>query len=240
MARYPSGQPSACRGPPSRPAPQGVRNRSSHSLPARPRFSPGLRPNVAAGSRSTRRRQHWTGPTSGRGRFSLDWLARGGLSVWRGAATRRSWQDGGWAPPSGRRSVSIWGQPYHTGFQSAAFELGLTPDRPGAVQACVPLGAKRPRAWKDIPIQLVYLRTFTLDGKETRTLDGFPIVIASVEKLLIDAAALPARIGGVFGLARIVDRALESADWARVADLAKNSSRGQGCLTTTCSDRRAP
>src|SRR6266508_1042978 len=71
-------------------------------------------------------------------------------------------ETGGWAPPNPWAALSLWQQPYYVGFQSAAFEFGLTPDRPAEVQACVTVGAKRPHAWADVPIELVYLRTFTL------------------------------------------------------------------------------
>ncbi|MGH3102604.1 MAG: type IV toxin-antitoxin system AbiEi family antitoxin domain-containing protein [Gaiellaceae bacterium] len=139
-------------------------------------------------------------------------------------------ETGGWALPNPWAALSLWQQPYYVGFQSAAFELGLTPDRPAAVQACVPVGAKRPRAWEDMPIELVYLRTFTLEGAEQKTLHGFPVVVAATEKLLLDAAALPARIGGIFGLARVVDRALDRSDWERVAEFGERSRRGRTAL----------
>lgn len=139
-------------------------------------------------------------------------------------------ETGGWVLPNPWAALSLWGQLYYVGFQSAAFELGLTPDRPGALQACVPVGAKRPRAWEDMPIELVYLRTFTLEGTEKRTLHGFPIVIGSAEKLLLDGAALPARIGGIFGLARVVGRALDRTDWERVAELGEKNRRGRAPL----------
>lgn len=139
-------------------------------------------------------------------------------------------ETGGWAPPNPWAALSLWQQPYYVGFQSAAFELGLTPERPAAVQTCVPVGAKRPRAWDDMPIELVYLRTFTLDGTEQKTLHGFPVAIASSEKLLVDAAALPARVGGIFALARVVDRALDVTDWKRVIELGEKSTRGRVAL----------
>jgi predicted transcriptional regulator of viral defense system len=139
-------------------------------------------------------------------------------------------ETGGWALPNPWAALSLWQQPYYVGFQAAAFELGLTPDRPALVQACVPVGAKRPRAWEDMPIELVYLRTFTLEGTEPKTLHGFTVVVAVTEKLLLDAAALPARIGGVFGLARVVDRALDETDWKRVAELGERSKRGRAAM----------
>ncbi|HEY8776249.1 MAG TPA: hypothetical protein VIM33_07175 [Gaiellaceae bacterium] len=139
-------------------------------------------------------------------------------------------ETGGWALPNPWAALGLWQQPYYVGFQSAAFELGLTPDRPAAVQACVPVGAKRPRAWDDMPIELIYLRTFTLVGTEQTPLHGFPVAIASAEKLLVDAAALPARVGGIFGLARVVDRALDGTDWKRVSELGEKSGRGRAAL----------
>lgn len=154
------------------------------------------------------------------------WLKR----VARGRYETVLAETGGWALPNPWAALSLWGQPYYVGFQSAAFELGLTPDRPAAVQACVSVGARRPRAWEDMPIELVYLRTFTLEGTEERMLHGFPVVIASAEKLLLDAAVLTGRVGGIFGLARIVDRALDSADWGRVAELGGKSRRGHAAL----------
>jgi predicted transcriptional regulator of viral defense system len=139
-------------------------------------------------------------------------------------------ETAGWTVPNPWAALSMWAQPYYVGFQSAAYELGLTPDRPADVQACVAIGARRPKAWEDIPIELVYLRTFNLDGTDHGTLHGFSVAIASIEKLLLDAAALPARVGGIFGLARIVDRAIDVADWARVVELGQQSSRGRASL----------
>jgi predicted transcriptional regulator of viral defense system len=139
-------------------------------------------------------------------------------------------ETGGWTVPNPWAALSLWRQPYYVGFQSAAFELSLTPERPAAVQTCVPVGAKRPRAWEDMPIELVYLRTFTLEGTEHKPLHDFPVVVAATEKLLLDAAALPARIGGIFGLARVVDRALDRSDWERVAELGGKSRRGHAAL----------
>src|SRR6266508_3016284 len=62
-------------------------------------------------------------------------------------------ETGGWTLPNPWAALSLLRQPYYVGFQSAAFELGLTPDRPAEVQACVPVGAKRPRAWAGVPIE---------------------------------------------------------------------------------------
>lgn len=133
---------------------------------------------------------------------------------------------GGWAVPNAWAALSSWGVPYYVGFVSAAHELGLTPDRPGSVQTCVAIGAKRPRAWVEIPITLVPLRSFTLDGTAEIELHGFPVQVALTEKVLLDGAATPARAGGVIGLTRILDRAINDADWHRFVRLASDITRG--------------
>lgn len=133
---------------------------------------------------------------------------------------------GGWAVPNAWAALSTWGVPYYVGLASAAHELGLTPDRPGSVQTCVAIGAKRPRAWAEIPITLVHLRAFSLDGTEEVQLHGFPVRLAQKDKVLLDGAATPARVGGAIGLARILDRAINEADWQRFVGLASGITRG--------------
>ncbi len=119
------------------------------------------------------------------------------------------------------------------GFQSAAYERGLTPDRPGAVQACVPPGTNRPKAWAEIPISLVFLRSFAPVGVEQVELHGFQIRLARPEKILIDAAGLPGRIGGVHGRARVLDRAYPNLDWNILVDLGEQAVRGRAALRRT-------
>jgi len=79
-------------------------------------------------------------------------------------------ETGGWAVPNPWAALSTWAQRYYVGFKSAAYEHGLTPDRPGSVQTCVPTGAKRPRAWDDIPILLIYLPKFDPAGSGSKRL----------------------------------------------------------------------
>ncbi|MGH2573881.1 MAG: type IV toxin-antitoxin system AbiEi family antitoxin domain-containing protein [Actinomycetota bacterium] len=136
-------------------------------------------------------------------------------------------ETGGWSVPNPWAALSTWEQRYYVGLKSAAYEHGLTPDRPGSVQACVPTGAKRPRAWSDVPIVLVYLQTFDSAGVESKTLHGFEVRIASAEKVLADGARLPGRMGGVPGLARVVDRAANGVDWDTLVHLSKTSPRGR-------------
>lgn len=139
-------------------------------------------------------------------------------------------ETGGWVAPNPWAALSTWQQRYYVGFQSAAHELGLTPDRPRDVQACVPPGAKRPRAWTDTPISPVFMRSYDDEGTTTAKLHGFSVRLASVERVLVDAGALPQRVGGVPGFARVLDRATEQADWGSVVRLGKRSRRARAGL----------
>jgi len=139
-------------------------------------------------------------------------------------------ETGGYALPNPWAALSMWRQPYYVGFQSAAYEHGLTPDRPGAVQACVAKGAKRPLAWQQFPIVLVHLRSFTREGTNAEEHHGFQVWMASREVVLIDGASVLSRIGGLPGLTRIVDRAMDQIDWTRLVALSSKTSRGNVAL----------
>ena len=135
--------------------------------------------------------------------------------------------SGGWAVANPWAALASWQASYYVGFASAAYEQGLTPDRPGAVQACVAFGRKRPKAWAGLPIVLVYLRTFALDGTATETVHGFGVRLSRLERTLVDCAGIPARAGGALGLTRIVSRGLERADWPAVIGLARELKYGR-------------
>ena len=139
-------------------------------------------------------------------------------------------ETGGFAPANPWAALSAWGRDYYVGFRSAAYELGLTPDRPGDVQTCVGPGARAPRAWEQLPVALIHLRSFTLEGTETRELHGWPVVIATAEKIIIDGAANQARLGGVQALARVISRVPDDLDWERVVELSATLVRGPAAL----------
>jgi predicted transcriptional regulator of viral defense system len=138
-------------------------------------------------------------------------------------------ETGGFAPPNPWAALSTWGQLYYVGLQSAAYEHGLTPDRPGAVQVAVPVGAKAPKAWTDVPIALIALRAFSLEGEDDER-HGVTVRLATPERVLVDAGALPGRVGGPQGLARIATRAAPTADWDRVVELARRRPGGGAAL----------
>jgi predicted transcriptional regulator of viral defense system len=137
---------------------------------------------------------------------------------------------GGWTLPNPWAALGTSGLRYYVGFQSAAYERGLTPDRPGSVQICVPSGTNRPKAWASIPITLIFLRSFSPVGIEQAELHNFQIELATPEKILIDAAGLPRRIGGVHGLARVLDRAHPNLNWGLLVDLSEREVRGRAAL----------
>jgi predicted transcriptional regulator of viral defense system len=130
-------------------------------------------------------------------------------------------ETGGWSVPNAWAALSTWKQRYYVGLKSAAYELQLTPDRPGTVQVCVPVGAKRPVAWHDVPIVLVFMRTFDDLGVGSEQLHGFPVRMASVEKVLVDGATGLGRMGGLLGFARVVERSIGRANWQKVVTLAE-------------------
>jgi predicted transcriptional regulator of viral defense system len=137
---------------------------------------------------------------------------------------------GGFAPPNPWAALSTWRQPYYVAFQSAAYEHGLTPDRAAVVQVAVPVGAKAPKAWREVPIALIALRAFSDEGVDDRERHGVTIRLASPERILVDGAALPHRVGGPLGLARIASRSVDTADWDRVVGLATKRPGGAAAL----------
>jgi predicted transcriptional regulator of viral defense system len=123
-------------------------------------------------------------------------------------------------------ALASWRVPYYVALASAAYEHNLIPDRPGAVQACVPVGTTAPASWRELGIALVPRRAFQLAGSQLTSAHGVTVRLAGIERVLLDSAIMPGRVGGVFGLARIVDRGGEQIDWQRFVELAAKSSRG--------------
>lgn len=123
-------------------------------------------------------------------------------------------------------ALTSWKVPHYVGLASAAYEHNLIPDRPATVQVCVPVGTTAPAGWRELAITLVPRRAFQLDGNQLTEAHGVAVRLAGTERVLLDSATMPGRVGGIFGIARIVDRGAEPANWQRFFELAAKSSRG--------------
>lgn len=135
-------------------------------------------------------------------------------------------ESAGIVVPDSRVALTSWKVPYYVALASAAYEHNLILDRPGAVQVCVPVGTTAPTGWRELAITLVPRRAFQLDGSHLAENRGVTVRIAGIERVLLDSATIPGRVGGVFGLTRIVERGRDQADWRRFAELAEKASRG--------------
>jgi predicted transcriptional regulator of viral defense system len=172
---------------------------------------------------------HWSSPTV--------WSLTSGLA-------RKGWlkrmahgryevllaESAGFAPPDPWPALAQWSRPHYVGFRTAAYEQGLTPDRPSRIQVPVPIGVTPPIAWRKLPIQLIHLRDFSAEGAALTRVGDWSIWLASREKVLLDGAAILPRIGGAVELARIVSRAQPTIDWRSLAKLAESVSRGNVSL----------
>jgi len=139
-------------------------------------------------------------------------------------------ESGGWPAPDPWAALDGWVRPHYVSFSSAAYELGLTPDRPGEVQVATVPGAALPSPMAEAGVQLVRLRRFTLEGSEERPLHGHGVRIATTERCLLDCATHLDLAGGALGLARMLARAPEGVDWARLIRMAGELPRGSNAM----------
>ncbi|MGH8260480.1 MAG: hypothetical protein ACREUG_12410 [Steroidobacteraceae bacterium] len=88
-------------------------------------------------------------------------------------------------------------------------------------------GTRTPARFAQLPLTLVAQRHFSLAGSTAKPAHGFEVRIAGVERVLIDCAIRPSRVGGVIALGRIVYRALDQVQWAELVVLARGHPRGR-------------
>lgn len=167
----------------------------------------------------------WTEPTASNVLSDLakkHWLRR----VARGVYEFLPAESGGFRVDDPWPALANWSAKHYVGFRSAAYQLGLTPDRPGHVQVAVPLGVRRPRAWGATPIVLFRQRDYSDEGVKTIAVTGWQVHVSSAGRTILDGAIQPRRIGGIPELARILARAHPTLDWSAVLTYAGKLRRG--------------
>jgi predicted transcriptional regulator of viral defense system len=155
-----------------------------------------------------------------------DWLQR----LTRGRYEPLLGASGGWPAPDPWAALDGWTRPYYVSFASAAYELGLTPDRPGEVQVATVTGAALAPGMAEMGVRLIRLRRFALEGSQLRDLHGHSVRIATTERCLLDCATHLDLAGGALGLARMLARADGPADWAWLIRMAGGLPRGAGAI----------
>jgi predicted transcriptional regulator of viral defense system len=151
------------------------------------------------------------------------WLRR----VARGVYEFLPAETGGFRVDDPWPALSIWKAKHYVGFRSAAYQHGLTPDRPGRVQVAVPFGAHRPRAWGETPIVLFHQRDYSDAGVQVVAVSGWQVHVSSPERTILDGAIQPKRIGGIPELARVLARGHRNLDWSAVLAAATKLRRGR-------------
>src|SRR5712692_7854031 len=151
------------------------------------------------------------------------WLRR----VARGIYEFLPAETGGFQVDDPWPALAGWKAKYYVAFRSAAYQHGLTPDRPGRVQVAVPLGVHRPRAWGETPIVLLHQRDYSEIGVQPASVVGWQVRFSGPERTTLDGAVQPKRIGGIPELARVLARAHRNLDWSALLTFATKLRRGR-------------
>jgi predicted transcriptional regulator of viral defense system len=168
----------------------------------------------------------WTEPTASNVLSDLTkkhWLRR----VARGVYEFLPAESGGFRVDDPWPALANWSANHYVGFRSAAYQLGLTPDRPGQVQVAVPFGVRRPRAWGATAIVLLHQRDYSDAGVKVTAVTGWQVHLSGAERTILDGAIQPRRIGGIPELVRILVRAHRTLDWNAVMSYAEILRRGR-------------
>src|SRR5579859_5759506 len=169
---------------------------------------------------------HWPEPMASNVLSDLttkQWLRR----VARGIYEFLPAEGGGFKLDDPWPALANWTAKHYVGFRSAAYQHGLSPDRPGRVQVAVPFGVERPRSWGESPIALLHQRDYSEAGIQIVAVAGWQVRASGPERTVLDGAIQPRRIGGIPELARVVSRAHRNLDWAAVLSCASKLRRGR-------------
>lgn len=168
---------------------------------------------------------HWPEPMASNVLSDLaskQWLRR----VARGVYEFLPAETGGFRLDDPWPALATWTAKYYVGFRSAAYQHGLTPDRPGRVQVAVPFGIHRPRSWGETPIALFHQRDYSEIGVEPVVVAGWEVRVSDPERTVLDGAIQAKRIGGISELARELSRAHPDLDWTALVTYATTLRRG--------------
>jgi predicted transcriptional regulator of viral defense system len=168
----------------------------------------------------------WAEPTASNVLSDLakkHWLRR----VARGIYEFLPAETGGFQVDDPWPALAGWKAKHYVAFRSAAYQHGLTPDRPGRVQVAVPVGVHRPRAWGGTPIVLLHQRDYSEIGVQLGPVSGWQVRFSGPERTTLDGAIQPKRMGGIPELARVLARAHRNLDWSAVSALATKLRRGR-------------
>jgi len=168
----------------------------------------------------------WAEPTASNVLSNLakkHWLRR----VARGVYEFLPAETGGFQVDDPWPALAGWRAKHYVAFRSAAYQHGLTPDRPGRIQVAVPVGVHRPRAWGATPILLLHQRDYSDAGLQVAVVAGWQVRVSDPERTVLDGAIQPKRMGGVPELARVLSRAHRSIDWPAVLTYATKLRRGR-------------
>jgi predicted transcriptional regulator of viral defense system len=151
------------------------------------------------------------------------WLRR----VARGVYEFLPAETGGFQVDDPWPALAGWTAKHYVAFRSAAYQHGLTPDRPGRVQVAAPLGVHRPRAWGSTPIVVLHQREYSDVGLRMEDVAGWQVRLSDPERTVLDGAIQPKLMGGVPELARVLARAHRSFDWPAILTYATKLRRSR-------------
>src|SRR5579859_557440 len=151
------------------------------------------------------------------------WLRR----IARGVYEFLPAETGGFQVDDPWPALAGWKAKSYVPFRSAAYQHGLTPDRPGRVQVAVPVGVHRPRAWGGTQIVLIHQRDYSEMGVQLAPVTGWQVRFSGPERTTVDGGIQPKRMGGIPELARVLARAHRNLDWSAVSALAAKLRRGR-------------
>ncbi|MPZ49065.1 MAG: hypothetical protein GEU75_07145 [Dehalococcoidia bacterium] len=102
--------------------------------------------------------------------------------------------------------------PYYLSFLSAAYHYSLSPQRPAFAQIATPRLIRGSYATKNHGIEQVVVGEGRFFGIREEASDGLIIKIADPERTVVDCLGFPKRSGGLFEVARIIQRASRQHD----------------------------